>query len=193
MTHLFPHIFSLSTKCFFHWKYEMVFLYPAKLLVSFVLDIGKKKKSCFPSFVSWPWPLIAPCLGLTVLISTTGPDQLSLPQMLINHSQLSKEKKNVFFLLRAVFFLDHFLLLIFLGLFPRIFTAETGRSSRCWLPGSPGERAGAELVSDQKWCHRAIGNKMKRMELFGIYDLGVGLGYDAVARRGSKGKDSGFT
>lgn len=93
MTHLFPHIFSLSTKCFFHWKYEMVFLYPAKLLVSFVLDIGKKKKSCFPSFVSWPWPLIAPCLGLTVLISTTGPDRLSLPQMLINHSQLSKEKK----------------------------------------------------------------------------------------------------
>ena len=37
----------------------MVVSLPAKVLVSFVLDFGKKK-SCFLSFVSWLQPLVPP-------------------------------------------------------------------------------------------------------------------------------------
>lgn len=61
----------LSTKYFFHWKNEMVVPLPAKLLISFVLDFGKKK-SCFlplfPGCSLWFRPL----LGLTVSISASS-------------------------------------------------------------------------------------------------------------------------
>lgn len=134
MTHLFPHIFSLSTECFFHWKCEMVALYPAKLLVSFVLDTGKKK-SCFPSFVSWREALIAPCLGLTVLTSTPGPEQLSSSTELITHNYL---REKCLLSPKGCFLLGSLSFAVFLSFISQIFSAETGRSSRCWGPGSTG-------------------------------------------------------
>lgn len=94
--------------------------------------------------------------------------------MLINHSQLSKTKMSPLSQGQFSSWIT-FLLLFFLGLFPRIFSAETGRNSRCWGAGSPGEHTGVELVSDQKWCHQVAGSKMKKRELLKSLCLGSGV------------------
>lgn len=90
----------------------MVTLYPAKLLVRFVLDIEKKKKKelllpvlCFLTVAfdrALPW-------SHSVDFYNRPRSAFFLPQILINHSQLSKTKKCLLspkgsFLLGSLFF-----------------------------------------------------------------------------------------
>lgn len=86
----------LSTSYFFHWKYEVVVLLPAKLLISFVLHFGKKK-SCFLSFVSWLQPLVPPTswfhgVYFRLRLPNKPIDHFSLPWLLVSHRDLSEWK-----------------------------------------------------------------------------------------------------
>jgi hypothetical protein len=134
VTHPFPHIFTVEHLELFPVQYTTVVLLPAKLLVSFVLDIGKKK-SCFLSFVSWLQFLFPPLSWSLSLFPPQVPESLGSPQITflfhrhkwVSHSELSEE--NNFCPSRGLFFAwDHFLWLFFSGSCPRFLSIMTGRN-----------------------------------------------------------------